>query len=220
MLTQVLLAVVPIAWLIIAMTLLKMSGVKACGIGLLITAAECLAVYKMGVPEVATGAAEGAIAALWPICIIIVAAMFTYNMSLHTGAMDIIKGMLGSVSNDKRIVALILDLAGKESFVIIGRAANAILADHPNTLRLYVYASDSFKIPRVKEYYHLDSDTEAKKKMEQVDKIRQNYFNYYSDMAWGSSDGHDFMIDTSVFGIDGAVDIIIDLAERKFGKTA
>ena len=220
MLTQVLFAVIPIAWLIIAMTLLKMSGVKACGIGLVITAAECLAVYKMGVPEVATGAAEGAIAALWPICIIIVAAMFTYNMSLHTGAMDIIKGMLGSVSNDKRIVALILDLAGKESFVIIGRAANAILADHPNTLRLYVYASDSFKIPRVKEYYHLDSDTEAKKKMEQVDKIRQNYFNYYSDMAWGSSDGHDFMIDTSVFGIDGAVDIIIDLAERKFGKTA
>ena len=108
MLTQVLFAVIPIAWLIIAMTLLKMSGVKACGIGLVITAAECLAVYKMGVPEVATGAAEGAIAALWPICIIIVAAMFTYNMSLHTGAMDIIKGMLGSVSNDKRIVALIL----------------------------------------------------------------------------------------------------------------
>ena len=108
MLTQVLLAVIPIAWLIIAMTLLKMSGVKACGIGLVITVAECLAVYKMGVSEVATGAAEGAIAALWPICIIIVAAMFTYNMSLHTGAMDIIKGMLGSVSNDKRIVALIL----------------------------------------------------------------------------------------------------------------
>ena len=98
--------------------------------------------------------------------------------------------------------------------------ANAILADHPNTLRLYVYASDSFKIPRVKEFYHLDSDTEARKKMEQVDKIRQNYFNYYSDMAWGSSDGHDFMIDTSVFGIDGAVDIIIDIANRKFRKLA
>lgn len=115
---------------------------------------------------------------------------------------------------------LILDLAAKESFVIIGRAANAILADHPNTLRLYVYASDSFKIPRIREYYHLDSDAAARKKMEQVDKIRQNYFNYYSDMAWGSSDGHDFMIDTSVFGIDGAVDIIIDIAERKFRKLA
>jgi cytidylate kinase len=39
-------------------------------------------------------------------------------------------------------------------------------------------------------------------------------------MAWGSSDGHDFMIDTSVFGIDGAVDIIIDIAERKMRKYA
>jgi cytidylate kinase len=39
-------------------------------------------------------------------------------------------------------------------------------------------------------------------------------------MAWGSSDGHDFMIDTSVFGIDGAVDIIIDIANRKFRKPA
>jgi cytidylate kinase len=39
-------------------------------------------------------------------------------------------------------------------------------------------------------------------------------------MAWGSSDGHDFMIDTSVFGIDGAVDIIIDIANRKFRKLA
>ena len=34
-LQQVLLAVIPIAWLIIAMTALKMSGVKACGIGLI-----------------------------------------------------------------------------------------------------------------------------------------------------------------------------------------
>ena len=115
---------------------------------------------------------------------------------------------------------LILDLARTESFVIIGRAANAILADHPNALRLYVYASDSFKIPRVKEYYHLNSDAEAKKKMEQVDKMRQNYFNYYSNMEWGSSDGHDFMIDTSVFGIDGAVDIIIDITKRKFPQYA
>ncbi len=108
MLANVLLAVIPIAWLIIAMTVLKMSGVKACGIGLVITAVESLIIYKMSVGEVVSGAVEGAAAAIWPICIIIVAAMFTYNMSLHTGSMDIIKNMLGSVSNDKRIVALIL----------------------------------------------------------------------------------------------------------------
>ena len=56
MLLQVILAVIPIAWLIISMTAFKMSGFNACGIGLIITAIECIAVYKMGVLEVATGA--------------------------------------------------------------------------------------------------------------------------------------------------------------------
>lgn len=108
MLLQVILAVIPIAWLIISMTAFKMSGFNACGIGLIITAVECIAIYGMGVMEVATGALEGACAAVWPIGIIMFGAMFVYNLSLRTGGMDVIKNMLASVSNDKRVAALIL----------------------------------------------------------------------------------------------------------------
>ncbi len=130
--------------------------------------------------------------------------------------------MMSKLSQSDRLYleekGLILKLAQEESFVIIGRAANAILADNPDTLRLYVYASEDFKVPRVKEFYHLDTDHAARKKMEQVDKARRAYFNFYSDAVWGSSDAHDFMINSSVFGIDQTVEIIIDLAERKFGK--
>ena len=130
--------------------------------------------------------------------------------------------MMSKLSQSDRLYleekGLILKLAQEESFVIIGRAANAILADNPDTLRLYVYASEEFKLPRVKELYHLDTDNAARKKMEQVDKARRAYFNFYSDAVWGSSDAHDFMINSSVFGIDQTVEIIIDLAERKFGK--
>ena len=130
--------------------------------------------------------------------------------------------MMSKLSQSDRLYleekGLILKLAQEESFVIIGRAANAILADNPDTLRLYVYASEDFKVPRVKEFYHLDTDHAARKKMEQVDKARRAYFNFYSDAVWGSSDAHDFMINSSVFGIDQTVEIIIALAERKFGK--
>ena len=130
--------------------------------------------------------------------------------------------MMSKLSQSDRLYleekGLILKLAQEESFVIIGRAANAILADNPDTLRLYVYASEEFKLPRVKEFYHLDTDNAARKKMEQVDKARRAYFNFYSDAVWGSSDAHDFMINSSVFGIDQTVEIIIGLAERRFGK--
>ena len=108
MLLQVILAIIPIAWLIVSMTAFKMSGFNACGIGLIITAVECIAVYGMGIMEVATGALEGALAAIWPIGIIMFGAMFVYNLSLRTGGMDVIKNMLASVSNDKRVTALIL----------------------------------------------------------------------------------------------------------------
>ena len=108
MLVQVLLAVIPIAWLIISMAVLKMAGYKSCGIGLIIAAVEAFAIYGLNAGEVVTGTLEGVIAAVWPICIIIVGAMFLYNMSLRTGSMNVIKKMLASVSNDKRVAALVI----------------------------------------------------------------------------------------------------------------
>ena len=108
MLLQVILAVIPIVWLIVSMTVFKMSGFNACGIGLIITAVECLAIYGMSVMEVVTGTVEGVCAAVWPIGIIMFGAMFVYNLSLRTGAMDVIKNMLASVSNDKRVAAILL----------------------------------------------------------------------------------------------------------------
>lgn len=111
--------------------------------------------------------------------------------------------------------ALIQHLADNESFIIVGRGANAIIPDAPNVLKLYIYASKDFKLPRVKEHYQIESDKEALKTMERVDKARKEYFEYYTEMTWGSSDGHDFMINSSVLGIDKTVDLIIQLAEMK-----
>ena len=46
--------------------------------------------------------------AIWPICLVIVAAVFTYNLVVHTKNMELIKKMLTSVSKDKRILVLII----------------------------------------------------------------------------------------------------------------
>ena len=46
--------------------------------------------------------------ALWPICLVIIAAVFTYNLVVYTKNMEVIKRMLVSVSKDKRILMLII----------------------------------------------------------------------------------------------------------------
>lgn len=137
------------------------------------------------------------------------------------GFLDKEKDLMNRLSDSDRMYlyerAIIQRLAAKESFVIIGRGANPVLESDPDTLRLFVYAPDSFKIPRVKEYYRLDSDKDAEKKMNQIDKERKEYFEYYTGKAWGGKDCHDFSIDSSMFGIDGTVDLIIRIADKKLG---
>lgn len=103
-----LLAMLPIIWLIIALSKLKMSSWKACGIALAITVVLALSFWKLSPVNTSTAALEGVLNALWPICLVIIAALFTYNLTLKTGAMDSIKKMLGGISDDKRILMLII----------------------------------------------------------------------------------------------------------------
>jgi L-lactate permease len=51
---------------------------------------------------------EGVALACWPILLVIIAAIFTYNLSEHTKGMDGIKKMLTSVSNDRRVLILLI----------------------------------------------------------------------------------------------------------------
>lgn len=55
-----------------------------------------------------TAVLEGTALALWPIIIVIIAAIFTYNVCVATGKMEVIKKLLANVTNDKRVLVLII----------------------------------------------------------------------------------------------------------------
>lgn len=103
-----LLAILPIIFLVVALMGLKMSGYKACPIAMLITIVEAFFIWKQNAMDIFTGVLEGFVMAIWPICLVIVAAVFTYNLVVHTKNIEIIKNMLASVSKDKRILVLII----------------------------------------------------------------------------------------------------------------
>lgn len=102
------LALVPILWLIVSLGILKWPGYKACPIAFGITGLLAMLVWKFSLLNTMTAALEGVALAIWPITLVIIAAVFTYNLSLHTGSMDIIKKMITGVTTDKRILVLIL----------------------------------------------------------------------------------------------------------------
>lgn len=102
------LALLPIIWLIVALTALKIPGFKACTIALVIAYVLAVFVWKMPLLDSITAVGEGVALALWPIIIVIIAAIFTYNVCVATGKMETIKKMLASVTKDKRVLVLII----------------------------------------------------------------------------------------------------------------
>ena len=103
-----LIALSPILWLIIALSVLKMAAYKACPIALVIALAAGIFVNDMTIPHAVEATLEGVALACWPILLVIIAAIFTYNLTLQTKAMDTIKKMLTSVSNDRRVLILLI----------------------------------------------------------------------------------------------------------------
>lgn len=108
MIVKFVLALLPIIWLIVALTALKIPGFKACTIALGIAYVLAVFVWKMPVTDSFMAIVEGIALALWPIIIVIIAAIFTYNICVATGNMENIKKMLANVTRDKRILILII----------------------------------------------------------------------------------------------------------------
>ena len=101
-------ALSPILWLVLALSILKMPGYKACPIALVISLLAAVLIQNMAPQQAALAVLEGIALACWPILLVILAAIFTYNLSLHTKGMDTIKQLLTAVSSDRRVLILLI----------------------------------------------------------------------------------------------------------------
>ncbi len=102
------LALGPILYLIVALMGFKQAAWKAAIGAAVVAALEALLYWKTPASIVGLSALEGICMALWPIVLVIVAAVFTYNLVCDTGGMKVIQSMLTSVSSDRRILVLLV----------------------------------------------------------------------------------------------------------------
>ena len=86
--------------------------------------------------------------------------------------------------------------------VIIGRCADCALQDFSNVINLFFHAGEDKANPDKLRDFILRKD-----------KQRQSYYNYYSMKKWGRADTYDLSIDTSLFGIDGTVNLLTQVIE-------
>ncbi len=104
-------------------------------------------------------------------------------------------------------MAVIREVAAKSACVIVGACADYILREEENCFKVFIRGEQDDKIHRAVDVYHLPPNGIGAR-VSKIDKGRSKYYKYYTGETWGDRENYDLMINTSLCGIDGAVDII------------
>ena len=104
-------------------------------------------------------------------------------------------------------------IAEQGSAIIVGRCADYILRDHDNTLNIFLTSPDEIRAERIAERKDITIEAAAKL-IEEKDKKRAEYYNYYTFGNWGVASNYDLCIDSSILGIEGTAEFIIDFAKK------
>ena len=102
---------------------------------------------------------------------------------------------------------VIRELASKGSCVIVGRCSDYLLREHPNTVNVFIYADQEDRKKRLVEVYHNDPKT-IDTYITKLDKGRANYYSHFTGEDWDDFKRHDLCINSTLCGIDGAVEVI------------
>lgn len=106
------------------------------------------------------------------------------------------------VAQDK----VIHQIADKGSCVIVGRAADYVLRDNENLIRIFIYAPEDYRTKRVMEVYG-DQQEEAKRNIHRSDEARAAYYKNISGKPWGQRQNYDLLIDSSI-GMEASANAI------------
>ena len=142
--------------------------------------------------------------------------IFAFNMGfnpMHWYSGD------SSISGDSIYKAqcdFIRDIAAKGPCVIVGRTADYVLRDMPNVVNIFVHAPADSCARRIIERSESQLSTQQAMTLAQkTNRLRANFYNFYSDKHWGRADSYDLTVDSSSMPFDSLVEFVADFVRRK-----
>ncbi len=143
---------------------------------------------------------------------------FLYSLVMDTYSYGYSSNVLSDMPLNQKVFLAQFDtiknLAKEGPCVFIGRCADYALESFPNCISIFIHADLKKRIRRVAAYYSI-SDNKAKDIIMKTDKNRASYYNYYTCKKWGEMESYHVCLDSGQFGIDGSVELLKAIVERK-----
>ena len=109
---------------------------------------------------------------------------------------------------------VIRELADEGPCVIVGRCSDYVLGERPECLKVFIHGDLPDRVTRCAEEYHISAPNMTDR-VKEIDRGRANYYNYYTGFNWGEMRRYDLTINSSVTGIEGAVELIAALVRLR-----
>ncbi len=107
------------------------------------------------------------------------------------------------------------DLAEQESCIIVGRTGFHVFKDTPDTIRIFLIADMEHRMERMMKKNNLD-EKEARKKIEELDKARENFTKTFAGVSRYDARNYDFVINVTPFTTDQVAKFLVNNIRLKY----
>lgn len=142
--------------------------------------------------------------------------MFSFTMgyspyNAYAGSSSISDDNLYRVQSE-----LIHNLAMKHSCVIVGRSADYVLRDFPRCVNIFVHAPMEARIARIMRRGDSITKEKAREIAEKTNKLRANYYNFYTDKVRGDAASYHLTIDSDSMSMDNVAELVCAYVRARF----
>ena len=103
--------------------------------------------------------------------------------------------------------------------VLVGRGAQCVLADRPDALHVFCYAPKAFLVKYAIAHRGVNP-ANAEHEVDKMNRQREQYVKRHWGRDWRSFDNYHLCVDTGRLGVEGAADVVVAAARRRFSLPA
>lgn len=104
-------------------------------------------------------------------------------------------------------------VAEEGNCVIVGRCADYVLQERTDCLNVFITASNMVRQQRLVSYYGIPAEL-TEKTIKKQDKMRAEYYNFFTQRKWSSASNYHLCVDAGLFSLDGAAALLAEAVRQ------
>ena len=110
------------------------------------------------------------------------------------------------------------EIADRGPCVIVGRSADYVLRNHPvPVINIFLHATMEDRVARILRRGDTLKESDARALAEKTNRLRANYYNFYTDKRWGDAASYDICLSTSQLSMEAITDVIAAYIHARLG---